>query len=62
MSVQLGMELLREASIPSRDDLQTPDDARSWDPSGMLSTPQQDPLQEHTAVPGNADEAAVEGS
>lgn len=56
------MELLREASLPSRDDLQTPADARAWDPSGMLSTPQQEPLQEHAAVAGNADEAAVEGS
>ena len=60
--MQLGMELLRETSLPGRDDLQTPADARAWDPSGMLSTPQQDALQEHAAVPGTASEAAVKGS
>ena len=52
---QLGMNLLQDA-FGGRDDQQTPTDAKAWDPSGMLSTPQQD-LPQQTAPgvgPGGA--------
>lgn len=53
--LQLGVNLLQD-SLVGREDQQTPTDARAWDPSGMLSTPQQELPQQSApgAGPGDA--------